>query len=66
MNSANTGIRHRIRAYFSANPTEELTKSDIAIKFDCSEKTVEQALWMLKAEGAIVRAIVYRASPVTP
>jgi DNA-binding GntR family transcriptional regulator len=66
MSSANTGIRQRIRAYFDANPTEELTKSDIAIKFDCSEKTVEQAVTALKAEGAIVRAIVYRASQVTP
>lgn len=62
--SQNTGIKKRLLEYFAANPGEELTKSDMMVKFDATESAVEQALWILKAEGAVVRAIVYRAAPV--
>lgn len=60
--SVNTGIKKRLAAFFEANPDEELTKSDIMVKFDATESAVEQALWILKAEGLLERASVYRAS----
>lgn len=62
--SANTGIRQRLRAYFEANPDEELSKADMMVKFNASEHAVEQAIWMLKSEGVVERAIVYRGVKV--
>lgn len=58
--SANTGVKKRIAAFFEANPGEELTKADMMVKFGATESAVEQALWILKSEGLLERASVYR------
>jgi hypothetical protein len=62
--SCNTGLKNRMRKFFDDNPDEELTKSDMAVKFDATEAQIDDAIGALKAEGAVVRTIVYRAAPV--
>jgi hypothetical protein len=56
----NTGLRKALRAYYAANRYAEATKAELATKFGATETAVEQALWALKAEGLVVRVIVYR------
>lgn len=48
------GVAGRIAAYFEANPTEELTASDVCIKFDITEQTARSVISALKCQGLIV------------
>lgn len=56
-------LSKRIRKFFAINPGEELTRADMAVKFEVSERSIEDSLRVLKAEGAIVRVLVFRATP---
>lgn len=43
----------RLRAFFEANPDEELTPEDIAIKFDVTSVNVEDALRYMRKHGQV-------------
>lgn len=47
------GVRERIKAYFEANPDEELSRADMALKFSVSVKTVDIALQQLRTMGML-------------
>lgn len=53
-------LAERMRAFFEANPLEELTLEDMVIKFDATLGTVKNAVTDLKAAGVIDRVIVFR------
>jgi len=42
-------LADRIAAFFAANPDEELTHDDLAIKFEACKDTVDYALAKLRA-----------------
>jgi transposase len=46
-------LRIRLLAYFDANPDEELSRGDIAVKFSVSTKTVDLVLSQLKKSGQL-------------
>jgi DNA-directed RNA polymerase specialized sigma24 family protein len=43
----------KLRAYFEANPDEELTPEDIAVKFDANPVNVEVALRYMRKHGQV-------------
>lgn len=46
-------LADRIQAFFAANPEEELTASDAAIKFDCNRVTACNVMVKLERLGAL-------------
>jgi predicted transcriptional regulator len=60
MTRTHLSIVDRVRAFFQANPFEELTVEDVAAKFSCTRSTAENALSRLSGEGLLQRASVYR------
>ena len=67
--------RQRIIEFFQRNPTEELSKSDMAIKWDLSERSLDGALanlcserhlynrWLVEDEG---KQVVYGLISAVP
>lgn len=55
-----TSLRAKLRAFFDANPGEELTRADIAAKFDAGESTVDSALRRMRINGELEAAHVWR------
>lgn len=57
------GLPRRLLAFFAANPLEELTPEQVAIKFDVHEGTVRNALNELGKSGLVetVRVVRLRA-----
>lgn len=53
-----------VREFFRRNMDEELSKPDMAIKFDLTEKQVESAVEALTRDGTIRCVKVYRYNPV--
>lgn len=47
-------IQYRILNFFQRNPNEELTRSDIAVKFEIQPSFVDEALSIAKIYGAVV------------
>lgn len=47
------GVKPRVKAFFAANPGEELTYADLMAKFDCNEKNAQRVVQELKKEGFI-------------
>lgn len=64
MSSANTGLLARMTQFFENNPSEELTKADMQVKFDAELHSIEQVLWKLKASGLVERTMVFRRTTV--
>lgn len=65
------GVYHRIAAFFAANPHEELTRSDMLLKFGSTAGAIENALDRLRRARFIEREVVFRAvqpepTPATP
>jgi len=58
-----TGLANKLREFFKANPGEELTRMDIALKFDANPETVSNVLHHMKKAGEIEAAHVYRRAP---
>lgn len=57
------GLPHRIKAFFDANPDEELLEDDIKVKFGCTHKQLYEALNRLQAVRAIrVVRVIRRAA----
>lgn len=54
------GVRIRLRDYFLANPDEELSRQDMAIKFDVSVKAVDLACQQLRDAGELVSVHAWR------
>lgn len=54
------GLRRRMLAWFEANPSDDLTVDQLAVKFDAKPQIVKVELSRLKAEGAIEAMKVYR------
>lgn len=55
----------RVRAFFLANPDEELTNGDVRIKFDLDEFEAAKVLYRLRQQGFLatdrsVRPAVHR------
>ena len=52
-------LRSRIIDFFCANPSEELTPQDAAIKFSCPLKSAQTELSELVTKGILTRRGVY-------
>lgn len=57
----NIGVDRRIAEFFAANPGEELTYSDIVLKFDTCYRTAYNAVQRLKEAGVVEPMHVIRA-----
>jgi hypothetical protein len=57
------GLRRRMLAFFEANPDEDITIEQLAVKFDAKPSSVRTELHRLKGEGAVGWALVWRARP---
>lgn len=53
-------LAERIAAFFAANPDEELTHEDLAIKFDAAQFAVGYALAKLRARGLLESVHIVR------
>lgn len=47
-------VRDQVIAFFARNPGEALSRSDVAIKFDCTMCTAWESLRNLRADGLLV------------
>lgn len=54
-------IADRISAFYRANPHEELTYTDLVIKFGCSLKRARKCVYQLQEAGLIESVHVVRA-----
>jgi len=57
-------LQGRLRAFFDANPQEELTLEDAAVKFDATDRSVVHAVHALRRAGVLrsqVQSIIFRA-----
>lgn len=54
------GVGRRLREFFEANPTEELSVADAAAKFGCVPATVRAQLSTMTGSGVLERVSVYR------
>lgn len=52
------GPMARIREFFARNPDEELTYEQARAKFDCRQRDLTTALWMLKGRGEVEVEVV--------
>lgn len=60
MKTRHPSVYTRLLAYFAANPDEELTRADIAAKFNAGAKNVDAALTRARATGLIEAVHAYR------
>lgn len=58
-------LKERIRAFYEANPDEELTADDMAIKWDVSRRTLERTISELRDDGLLL-AVNRRPSGAWP
>ena len=57
-----SGVEAKLRAFFAANPDEELTYSDMLTKFECSRRRLEDAIRELKQDGEFESIHVIRVA----
>jgi hypothetical protein len=57
---ARTGLKQRLVQFFTANPNEELSLDDMVVKFAANRRSLQNALSLLKEQGLVRRAVVYR------
>jgi len=60
MTYENPSIPDRLIKFFIKNPDEELTLSDITVKYDCSRATAENALTVVRTKIALEKVTTYR------
>ena len=53
-------VSAKLERFFIDNPDEELKIMDVAVKFECSRKSVEHAIRRLKRNGIIETMYVVR------
>lgn len=59
------GKREKVRQYFLRNPDEEITLDDLIVMFDMNRHTAWDTVKVLKQEGLIEQAHIYRLTPET-
>lgn len=57
MKTRGDSLPNKLRAYFAANPDEELTLSDICTKFGYSMKTVDASLRRMRNAGYPIETV---------
>lgn len=58
--SNGNGLYHRLRAFFLANPDEELSYDDIVVKFEATRHTAQMAVSRLNQTGLLESVHVIR------